>query len=376
MQKLPHKDVPKFKDIHSLLIYANEHQASDLHLSAGMPAIMRINGDMIKVNMPIMDNIEVNEFILSTLTKQQQAEFKSKLELDYAVSIKGLARYRINAFTQSRGVAAVFRIIPATIPSLQQLKLDEYEVDKTSVISSEMKQPTLLSTFQRIANFNQGLVLVTGPTGSGKSTTVAAMVDYINSSKPAHIITIEDPIEFVHASKLSLINQREVMQHTLDFTTALRSTLREDPDVIVIGELRDLNSIRLALTAAETGHLVFATLHTNSAIKTIDRIIDVFPATEKEMVRAMLSESLQAVISQILVKRSAGGRIAAHELMLLTPAIRNLIRQNKLSQIYSAMQTGGSIGMRTLNHSLNKLLQQNLIEPECLQGYENSSQPN
>ena len=316
--------------------------------------------------MPVMEHAAVNRYIASTMNRAQCDEFQKHLEIDYAVSMPDIGRFRINAYTQSRGTAAVFRAIPCTIPSLQQLELGGSNSGEATFDNKENTSPNLHSTFETIANFKQGLVLVTGPTGSGKSTTVAALIDFINSTRPAHILTIEDPIEFVHHSKLSLVNQREVAQHTLNFDTALRSALREDPDVIVIGELRDLTSIRLALTAAETGHLVFATLHTNSATKTIDRIIDVFPAAEKDMVRAMLSESLKAVISQVLVKRKQGGRLAAHEIMITTPAIRNLIRQNKLAQMYSVIQTGSSLGMRTLEHSLNELIDRNLIEPQTL----------
>lgn len=369
MQQLPVKKALNINHINDLLTYCNQHQASDLHLSSGMPATMRVDGDIVQIKMPVMDDAKVNAYISATMNKPQYEEFQNKLELDYAVSLPGIGRFRINAFTQSRGSAAVFRAIPAKVPNLQQLRLNEQSPEGTDSIPIATSQSSLELTFQKIAAFNQGLVLVTGPTGSGKSTTVAALVDYINNTRPAHILTIEDPIEFIHSPKLSLINQREVVQHTLDFNTALRSALREDPDVIVIGELRDLTSIRLALTAAETGHLVFATLHTNSAIKTIDRIIDVFSNTEKDMVRAMLSESLTAVISQVLVKRKTGGRIAAHELLLVTPAIRNLIRQNKLAQMYSVIQTSSNLGMRTLDQSLNRLVQLDLIEPSSFSNH-------
>lgn len=363
---MPDTETDRFDSIHALLTYANQQNASDLHLSSGMPALLRIDGDIIKIDMPVMEYAAVNRYIASTMNRAQCDEFQKHLEIDYAVSIPDIGRFRVNAYTQSRGTAAVFRAIPRSIPNLQQLELGGSNSGEVTFDNKENTSPSLHSTFETIANFKQGLVLVTGPTGSGKSTTVAALIDFINSTRPAHILTIEDPIEFVHHSKLSLVNQREVAQHTLNFDIALRSALREDPDVIVIGELRDLTSIRLALTAAETGHLVFATLHTNSATKTIDRIIDVFPAAEKDMVRAMLSEPLKAVISQVLVKRKQGGRLAAHEIMITTPAIRNLIRQNKLAQMYSVIQTGSSLGMRTLEHSLNELIDRNLIEPQTL----------
>lgn len=369
---MQHMEVQSFDTINELLTFAIKHRASDLHLSSGMPAALRIEGDIVKINMPLMSHAEVTSFIIETMCPQQLHEFQKNLEYDYAASLADIGRFRINAFTQSRGAAAVFRVIPSTVPSLKQLQLDGPSLEPTPALDNQslagnQTKNSIEATFKKIALLNQGLVLVTGPTGSGKSTTVAALVDYINSTRPVHILSIEDPIEFVHHSKLSLINQRQVTEHTLDFNSALRSALREDPDVIVIGELRDLSSIRLALTAAETGHLVFATLHTNSAIKSIDRVIDVFPAAEKDMVRAMLSESLQAIISQVLVKRKPQGRIAAHEILLATPAIRNLIRQNKLSLMYSAIQTSSNVGMRTLEHSLNELLQRNLIEPHSLQ---------
>ena len=352
--------------IQPLLAHAIQCKASDLHLSAGMPAMLRIEGDMVAVDMPALQDTEVNAYIQSTMSPVQYSEFQKNLELDYAFFLPGIGRFRINAFMQSRGAAAVFRSIPSQVPNLAQLNLNPTPDMTASAAKTENLQSDIQATFEKIANLRQGLVLVTGPTGCGKSTTVAALVDHINSTKPAHILTIEDPIEFVHDSKASLINQREVSKHTLDFGTALRSALREDPDVIVIGELRDLTSIQLALTAAETGHLVFATLHTNSATKTIDRVIDVFPAAEKDMVRAMLSESLQAVISQVLVKRIQGGRIAAHEIMMTTPAIRNLIRQNKLAQMYSVIQTGNNLGMRTIEQSLQQLIDANIIAIDSL----------
>jgi twitching motility protein PilT len=268
--------------------------------------------------------------------------YEDTLECDFSFEIQGLARFRVNAFNQNRGAAPVFRTIPSKILTLEQLNAPKIFAD--------------------LALKPRGLVLVTGPTGSGKSTTLAAMVNHLNESEYGHVLTVEDPIEFVHESKKCLVNQREVGPHTLSFSNALRSALREDPDAILVGEMRDLETIRLALTAAETGHLVFGTLHTSSAAKTIDRIVDVFPAAEKEMVRAMLSESLQAVISQTLCKLKDGsGRVAAHEIMLGTPAIRNLIRENKVAQMYSSIQTGQNLGMQTLDQNLADLVRRNII---------------
>ena len=275
------------------------------------------------------------------MNDKQRKVFEEFFETDFSFEISGMARFRVNVFTQDRGAGAVFRVVPAKVLTLEELN--------TPLI------------FKDIASSPRGIVLVTGPTGSGKSTTLAAMVDYVNTTRSDHIITIEDPIEFVHQSKKSLINQREVHRDTLGFTEALRSALREDPDVILVGELRDLETIRLALTAAETGHLVFATLHTSSAAKTIDRVVDVFPGDEKEMVRGMLSESLRAVISQTLLKKDIGGRVAAHEIMLCTPAIRNLIREAKVAQMYSAIQTGRAAGMQTLDQCLQGLVEKGII---------------
>lgn len=266
------------------------------------------------------------------------------MEVDFSFEIPGLARFRVNVFIQNRGIGAVFRTIPSDILSLEQLKA-----------------PPI---FKDISSFPHGIVLVTGPTGSGKSTTLAAMIDYVNKNFASHILTIEDPIEFVHKPILSLINQREVHRDTKSFNNSLRSALREDPDVILVGELRDLETMRLALTAAETGHLVFGTLHTSSAAKTIDRIIDVFPAEEKEMIRSMLSESLRAVISQTLIKNTSGGRIAAHEIMLATAAIRNLIREGKIPQMHSVIQTSNQLGMQTLDQNLRQLVDNGVITKE------------
>lgn len=323
-------------DITELLAFSAKQGASDLHLSAGLPPMIRVDGDIRRINAPPLEHKDVHSMVYDIMNDKQRKDFEEFLETDFSFEVPGIARFRVNAFNQNRGAGAVFRTIPSKVLTMEDLQLGE--------------------VFRRIADVPRGLVLVTGPTGSGKSTTLAALIDYLNGSRYQHILTIEDPIEFVHESKKSLINQREVHRDTLGFNEALRSALREDPDVILVGELRDLETIRLALTAAETGHLVFGTLHTTSAAKTIDRIIDVFPAEEKSMVRSMLSESLQAVISQTLMKKVGGGRIAAHEIMLGTPAIRNLIREDKVAQMYSAIQTGGSIGMQTLDSCLAGLL--------------------
>ncbi len=331
-------------DISELLAFAVKNKASDLHLSAGMPPMIRVHGDVRRINLPPMEHKEVHAMVYDIMNDGQRKYYEENLEIDFSFAIPNLARFRVNAYNQDRGAAAVLRTIPSKVLTLEQLNAPKI--------------------FGDLALKPRGLVLVTGPTGSGKSTTLAAMVNHINETEYAHILTVEDPIEFVHESKKSLINQREVGPHTHSFTNALRSALREDPDIILVGELRDLETIRLALTAAETGHLVFGTLHTSSAAKTIDRIVDVFPAEEKEMVRAMLSESLQAVISQSLLKTKDGsGRVAAHEIMLGTPAIRNLIRENKIAQMYSAIQTGANMGMQTLDGNLMELVKRNIIAP-------------
>lgn len=328
-------------DITELLAFSAKQGASDLHLSSGLPPMIRVDGDVRRINLPAMEHKQVHALIYDIMNDKQRKDYEEFLETDFSFEVPGVARFRVNAFNQNRGAAAVFRTIPSKVLSMEDLGLGE--------------------VFRKIADVPRGLVLVTGPTGSGKSTTLAAMMDYLNSTKYQHILTVEDPIEFVHESKKCLINQREVHRDTHGFNEALRSALREDPDIILVGELRDLETIRLALTAAETGHLVFGTLHTTSAAKTIDRVVDVFPAEEKSMVRSMLSESLQAVISQTLLKKIGGGRVAAHEIMLGTPAIRNLIREDKVAQMYSAIQTGGSIGMQTLDSCLKGLLAKGLI---------------
>ncbi|WP_445011318.1 type IV pilus twitching motility protein PilT [Vreelandella stevensii] len=328
-------------DITELLAFSAKQNASDLHLSAGLPPMIRVDGDIRRLNVPAMENSDVRRLIYDIMNDRQRRDYEEHLEADFSFEVPGVARFRVNAFNQARGAGAVFRTIPNEVLSMQTLGMGE--------------------VFERLAMLPRGLVLVTGPTGSGKSTTLAAMIDYINDHRFEHILTIEDPVEFVHTSKRCLINQREVHRDTHSFAGALRSALREDPDVILVGELRDLETIRLALTAAETGHLVFGTLHTTSAAKTIDRIIDVFPGEEKSMVRSMLSESLQAVISQTLLKRQGGGRVAAHEILIATAAVRNLIREDKVAQIYSAIQTGGALGMQTLDASLTRLVKEGVV---------------
>lgn len=343
-------------EITELLAFSVKHNASDLHLSAGVPPMIRVDGEVRKINVPALDHQGVHRLVYDIMNDKQRKDYEEFLEIDFSFEVPNLARFRVNAFNQSRGAAAVFRTIPSDILTLEQLGAPEI--------------------FKKIASYPRGLVLVTGPTGSGKSTTLAAMIDYVNENRHDHILTIEDPIEFVHQNKQCLINQREVHRHTHSFNAALRSALREDPDVILVGEMRDLETIRLAMTAAETGHLVFGTLHTTSAAKTIDRVVDVFPAGEKDMVRTMLSESLQAVISQTLIKKVGGGRVAAHEIMMGTPAIRNLIREDKVAQMYSAIQTGMAHGMQTLEQSLQNLVNRGLITREDAMAKSSNKQAN
>ena len=330
-------------DITQLLAFSVKNKASDLHLSAGLPPMIRVHGDVRRINVDPLEHKQVHDMVYDIMNDSQRKAYEETLECDFSFEIQGLARFRVNAFNQNRGAGAVFRTIPSKILTLEQLNAPK--------------------VFAELALKPRGLVLVTGPTGSGKSTTLAAMVNHLNENEFGHVLTVEDPIEFVHESKKCLVNQREVGPHTLSFSNALRSALREDPDAILVGEMRDLETIRLALTAAETGHLVFGTLHTSSAAKTVDRIVDVFPAAEKEMVRSMLSESLRSVISQTLLKRKDGsGRVAVHEIMLGTPAIRNLIRENKVAQMYSSIQTGQSLGMQTLDQAMVELVRRNVID--------------
>jgi twitching motility protein PilT len=332
-------------DIGELLAFGVKNDASDLHLSAGVPPMIRVHGSMKKINLPPLEHSQVHDMVYDIMNDKQRKDYEKYLECDFSFEIPGLARFRVNAFNQNRGAGAVFRTIPSKILTLEQLNAPEL--------------------FKEIAMYPRGIILVTGGTGSGKSTTLAAMMDYRNNNEAGHILTIEDPIEFVHQTKKSMMSQREVHRDTLGFSEALRSALRQDPDVILVGEMRDLETIRLALSAAETGHAVFGTLHTSSAAKTIDRIVDSFPAAEKDMIRAMLSESLKAVISQTLLKKIGGGRVAAHEIMIGVPAIRNLIRENKIAQMYSAIQTGQKFGMQTLDQRLQQLVRDKVITREA-----------
>lgn len=323
-------------DITELLAFSHKNGSSDLHISSGMPPLIRVDGSIKRINLPVLEAEVVQKMIIDIMNDFQRKTWEETMEVDFSFELPNIARFRVNAFFQNRGAAAVFRTIPAEVLTLEDLKAPEI--------------------FKTICDYPKGLVLVTGPTGSGKSTTLAAMIDHINKTHNDHILTVEDPIEFVHKSQKSLINQRELNQHTQSFDNALRSALREDPDIILVGELRDLETIRLALSAAETGHLVFGTLHTTSASKTVDRIVDVFPGDEKNLVRSMLSESIRAVIAQTLLKKIGGGRVAAHEILIRTSAIANLIREDKTAQMYSALQTGQQHGMQTLDQCLENLV--------------------
>jgi twitching motility protein PilT len=332
-------------DIGELLAFGVKNGSSDLHLSAGVQPMIRCSGEMRKINLPSLSHSEVRDMMYDIMNDRQRKEYEKYMECDFSFEIPGLARFRVNAFVQNRGAAAVFRTIPSQILTLEQLGAPEL--------------------FKEIAMTPRGICLVTGGTGSGKSTTLAAMIDYRNTNDAGHVLTIEDPIEFVHQCKKGMITQREVHRDTLGFSEALRSALRQDPDVILVGEMRDLETIRLALSAAETGHVVFGTLHTSSAAKTMDRIVDAFPAAEKDMIRAMISESLKYIIAQSLLKKVGGGRVAAHEILVGTPAIRNLIRENKIAQMYSAIQTGQKFGMQTLDQCLARLVANKTITKEA-----------
>ena len=335
-------------DIAELLAFTVSQKASDLHLSAGMPPMLRIDGDMKRLKLPDLEQVRVHAMIYDIMNDRQRRLYEQQLQVDFSFALPDVARFRVNVFTHHRGSGAVFRVIPSKLLTLE-----------------EIGAPPV---FRDIIDVKNGLVLVTGVTGSGKSTTLAACIDHINKHRQQHILTIEDPIEFLHDSNNCLINQRELGEHTHSFSDALRAALREDPDVILVGEMRDLETIRLALTAAETGHLVFGTLHTSSAVKTIDRIIDVFPGDEKDMVRSMLSNSIRSVISQSLLKKIGGGRTAAWEVMVATPAIRNLIREHKLAQMYSALQTGQAAGMQTMDQHLRQLVDQGVVTTEAARG--------
>lgn len=341
-------------DIAKLLEFAHQQDASDLHISAGEPPMVRVHGDMKKLKVPMLSPEQTHSMLYDIMNDFQRKQFEEFNDCDFAMQLGDAARFRVNVFRQQRGVGAVFRKIPTKIMTVGELNL-----------------PPILN---ELANKERGLVLVTGPTGSGKSTTLAAMLNEINETVPGHILTIEDPIEFVHPTKKCLVNQREVGPHTDSFSTALKAALREDPDYILVGEMRDLETIQLALTAAETGHMVFGTLHTSSAPKTIDRIIDVFPPAQQAQVRAMLSESLQAVITQTLCKKVGGGRVAALEIMVGTTAVRNLIREGKIHQIPSVMQTSKGVGMQTLEACLIQLVARGDITKET--AIEKSGNPN
>lgn len=332
-------------DITQLLAFTMQNDASDLHLSPSNPPIIRTHGQLKRVKADPLKSDDIRTMLYSVMTEDQRSDFEREMELDFAIAFGEKARFRVNAFTTRNGTAAVFRTIPSLIPSMTELELP--------------------SIMRRFSELEKGLVLVTGPTGSGKSTSLASMIDHINETQARHIITVEDPVEFFHASKKSLVNHREIGPDTRSFARALKSALREDPDVILVGEMRDHETIALALTAAETGHLVFGTLHANSAPKTIDRIIDVFPSGDKEMVRAMLSSSLQGVVAQSLLRRADGsGRIGAFEVLVGTNAVRNLVRENQIAQLYSMIQTGSRYGMSTMEDSVKALVEQGVVDRE------------
>lgn len=331
-------------DITQLLAFTMQNEASDLHLSPNNAPIIRVHGDMKRIKGDALQSDDIRTMLYSVMTEDQRSEFERDMEIDFAVAFGEKARFRVNAFTTRTGTAAVFRSIPSLIPTMEELEL-----------------PPIM---RRFSELEKGLVLVTGPTGSGKSTTLAAIINHINTTTASHILTVEDPVEFFHTSKKGLVNHREVGSDTKTFARALKSALREDPNVILVGEMRDYETISLALTAAETGHLVFGTLHSNTAAKTIDRIIDVFPSGDKEMVRAMLASSLQGVIAQSLLKRKGGGRVGAFEILVGTNAVRNLIRENQIAQLYSMIQTGSRYGMVTMEDAVNALLEQGMIEKE------------
>lgn len=331
-------------DLTQLLAFTMQNEASDLHLSPTSPPVIRVHGSLKRIKADPLTSDDIRTMLYSVMTEDQRAEFERTMELDFAIAFGEKARFRVNAFTTRNGTAGVFRTIPSAIPSMEDLELP--------------------AVMRRLAELEKGIVLIVGPTGSGKSTTLASMINQINETESKHIITIEDPVEYFHTSKKCLVNHRELGHDTHSFANALKSSLREDPDVILVGEMRDYETISLALTAAETGHLVFATLHASSASKTIDRIIDVFPTGDKEMVRAMLANSIQGVVHQTLLKRSSGGRVGAFEILLGTNAIRNLIRENQISQIYSMMQTGKRYGMMTLEDSVNSLLEAGIINKD------------
>jgi twitching motility protein PilT len=332
-------------DINELLSFSRKNKASDLHLTSGQPPMLRIHGEIVPIRVNALTSDQVISMLYSIMTEKQRVDYEQDMEVDFAVNLAQEGRFRVNAYNTINGPAAAFRNIPTQIQSVEELGL-----------------PKVLES---LTLKTKGLILVTGPTGSGKSTTLAAMIHYINQYQSKHILTVEDPVEFVHKSQRSLINQREVGANTKSFARALRSALREDPDIILVGELRDLETVSLALTAAETGHLVFATLHTSSAAKTIDRVIDVFPEGDKAMARTMLSSSLEAVITQLLVKVSVGeGRVAVNEILIANSAVRNLIRENKTPQIYSMIQVGMKSGMQTMKDSVFKLLDEGIITKE------------